>query len=61
MKFYWDAFIDEMIAGKIEDYRDVEGKEEKEPVVVRLEDTTPRELCRLFYEWVAEKHDTGNA
>lgn len=55
MKYYWDAFIDELNAGKIGDYRVVAGQELKEPFVVRLEDCSPRDLCRLFFDWLEEK------
>ena len=56
MKFYWDAFIDELIEGKIKNFRPVEGKEEKEEFTVRLENISPRDLCMLFYSWL-EKAD----
>ena len=55
MKYYWDVFIDELITGKIEDFRAVEGAGMKEPFVARIEELAARDLCRLFYDWLDKR------
>jgi hypothetical protein len=54
MKCYWDAFLDEILAGKIEDgHEDANGNLDKN--IVRLQTATPAQLLRLFYQYLDDQ------
>lgn len=53
MEYYYDAFIRELVEGKIKDHRPVEGQELLEEFTARLADLSPRDVCRLFASWLS--------
>lgn len=55
MESYYDKFIRELAEGKIKDRRPVEGRELLEEFTARPEDLSPRDVCRLFADWLSAR------
>lgn len=51
MEYYWDAYLTEVRRGKTPESKDGETVGGRQ----QIEDMTPRELLRNFYEWLQEK------